>query len=243
MSTQRRIPQMADMNLFTQEAAGADDEPAAKRTKLKAYDLVPAQALNAMGVSRIESISLPALKDLVCAGNKAVSFFSEYADKEPARRGIAISRMAQVMLEVIDRLDGDVAKKVLNEKVRAEAWKEASELKPYLTILNGGMNCATTSKSMKYASKVQIVAPSVDRVKEAATKVFEWLNKRDSYLRSLLAFLSGGGLYFAAACHEKTSRAFLSAFTKELFIQAAVARLSKETSEETTDDMGMLKSK
>jgi len=234
---------MDDMNIFLRTPdASPIEEPAAKRTRLKAYDLVPAQALNTMGVSRIESITLPALKTLVCEGNRAVPFFSEYADQDPARRGIAISRMAQVMIEAIDRLDGDVAKAVLNEKVRADAHAEGKELKEYLMILNGGMNSTAATKSLKYVSKT-IVAPNAEKVTEAAKKVFDWLNKRDSYLRSLLAFLSGGGLYFAAACHEKTSRAFLSAFTKELFVEAAVARISKGHNEETNDDMGMFKKK
>jgi len=231
---------MADMAIF-RDIEGSIDEPLNKRQKLRTYDLVPAQALNAMGVSRIESISLPALKDLVSAGNKAAAFFSEYADPDPARQGIAISRMAQVMIEVIDRLGGDIAKKVLNEKVLEEASKEAIALKPYLVTLNGGMNTTTTSNSMKYASKIQNVAPSVENIKKAAGFVCEWLNKSDSYLRALLAFLSGGGLYFAAACHEKTSRAFMSAIPKNKFIEAAVARLSKETHKEEADDMGMFK--
>ena len=61
--------------------------PAAKRVRLKVYDLAPAQALNSMGVSRIESIGLLELEKMLSAGNKAAKFFSECADDDPERKG------------------------------------------------------------------------------------------------------------------------------------------------------------
>ena len=88
-------PDMAEDNQFSLREPPPIDEPAPKRMKLRMFDLVPAQALNCMGISGIESISLDTLKAQVEAGNNAVQYFSEFADKSIDRKGVAISRFEQ----------------------------------------------------------------------------------------------------------------------------------------------------
>jgi hypothetical protein len=227
--------------MFGQASASEATAPAAKRVCLKAYDLAPAQALNCMGVSRIESISLAELVKMLSAGNKAVKYFTEFADDDPERKGVAISRMAQVMTIVLERLEGDVAAKVLDKAVLHEAMKEVRELKPHLMILNGGMNQGSGSKSLKYAN-VQAAPKNAKDVKVAAEKVYEWLTKPTSTLRSLLSFLSGGGCWYVAACHEKTARAYIKKGISEPdFTEASIKRLLKPRSEDDGDDMGAFK--
>ena len=137
-----------DGSMFSQAAAPSEaKEPAAKRVCLKAYHLAPAQALNPMGVSRIETISLSELVKMLSAGNKAAKYFTEFADDDLERKGVAISRMAQVMMIALERLEGDIAAKVLDKAVLHEAMKEVRELKPHLVTLNGGMNQGSGSKS------------------------------------------------------------------------------------------------
>ena len=126
--------------------------PAAKRTKLKGSDLAPAQALNSMGVSRIESIGLLDLEHMLSSGNKVAKYFSEYADDDLERKGVAISRMSQVMCIALERLEGDVASKVLDKVVLRDAMKEVDEMKPYFVTLYGGMNQGNGSKTLTYAT-------------------------------------------------------------------------------------------
>jgi hypothetical protein len=218
------------------------EEPKAKRVRLKTYDLVPAQALNSMGVSRVESISLDNLYDMVRAGNKAVAYFSELADKDPARIGVGISRMAQVMIAFIDRLKSDVAKKVLNEKLLKECMEEADTLREHLMKLDGGMRHEGGSKSLKYGlDKTKVV--SAAEVSAAAEKVHDWLFTKESKLRAVLSFMSGGGIFYVAACHEKTARAFAKKdLSKTKFIEAAKARMTGgEAAEDDADDMSALR--
>ena len=215
--------------------------PAAKRTKLKGYDLAPAQALNSMGVSRIESIGLLELEHMLSSGNKVAKYFSEYADDDLERKGVAISRMSQVMCLAMERLEGDVASKVLDKVVLRDAMKEVSEMKPYFMILNGGMNQGNGSKSLKYAT-IQCISKSEKDIKFAAAKVFEWLNKPTSTLRSLLSFLSGGGCWYVCAVHEKSSRAYIKkGLSEQVFIDSSIKRLSKPSSADDGDDMGAFK--
>ena len=227
--------------MFGQASASEATAPAAKRVCLKAYDLAPAQALNSMGVSRIESISLLELEKMLSAGNKAAKYFTEFADDDLERKGVAISRMAQVMTIVLECLEGDVAAKVLEKAVLHEAMKEVRELKPHVVTLNGGMNQGSGSKSMKYAT-IQVAPKSANDITVAAQKVFEWLNKPTSTLRSLLSFLSGGGCWYVAACHEKTARAYIKkGITEDVFIDSSIKRLMKTSSADVGDDMGAFK--
>ena len=56
------------------------DEPKKKRLKLKGYDLVPAQMLNCMGASGVETVSLEKLAKAMAKGNKAAIYFTEFCD-------------------------------------------------------------------------------------------------------------------------------------------------------------------
>ncbi len=66
---------------------------------------------------------------MLSAGNKAAEYFTEFADEDVERKGVAISRMAQVMMIAHERLEGDVATKVLDKAVHHEAMIEARELR------------------------------------------------------------------------------------------------------------------
>ena len=230
-----------DGSMFGSQPSSQSMVPAAKRTKLKAYDLAPAQALNSMGVSRIESIGLLELEHMLSAGNKVAKYFSEYADDDPERKGVAISRMSQVMCLAMERLEGDVASKVLDKSVLRDAMKEVSEMKPYFTTLNGGMNSGNGSKSLKYAT-ISALPKSEKDITFAAQKVFEWLNKPTSVLRSLLSFLSGGGCWYVCAVHEKSSRAYIKkGMSEQVFIDSSIKRLMKSGPADDGDDMGAFK--
>ena len=108
-------------------------------------------------------------------------------------------------------------------------------------MLNGGMNQGNASKSLKFTT-IQAAPKNEKDIKEAAKKVFDWLNKPTSMLRSLLSFLSGGGCWYVAACHEKTARAYIKkSITEGIFIEASIKRLMKTTDVDGMDDMAVFK--
>jgi hypothetical protein len=84
---------------------------------------------------------------------------------------------------------------------------------------------------------------SAAEVTAAADKVYDWLFTQESKLRALLSFMSGGGIFYVAACHEKTARAFAKKdISKTKFIEAANARMTcGGAAADDADDMSALR--
>ena len=97
-------------NLFgAAEVATNDAAPIIKRHKLKMNDTVTAKCFDPFGTSVLEEIPLDTLWTLASKGDKYTEFFTELACRDDQfdgkyRVGIGISRLAQVVLEVIQRL-------------------------------------------------------------------------------------------------------------------------------------------
>ena len=109
----------------------------------------------------------------------------------------------------------------MNKTILDSAMKEVSELKTVVEVLNGGTSGTTAYVSLRYAARA--VTKQKAEVDKAAACLHAWLIKDVSPLRSLLAYLSGAGCWYAAACHEKTARAFVSKMSKESFQSIAAA--------------------
>ena len=106
---------------------------------------------------------------------------------------------------------------------------EAQLLKPHLAILNQGKaakNGLGSMKSVAYYVSDTAGVSSPGRSEASASYLYDWLHKEDSILRGLLTYLSGGGAFFVAQCHEKTLRAYVAhgGGTKEAMIAASKAR-------------------
>lgn len=191
-------------------------EPPQKRRKLKAYDLMPAQTLNAMGESGIGNASLAKVAEAMAAGNKAALFFSELCDESDVkekRKGVAVSRLAEVMLKVGRKLKEPLYKKYLQSDLHTKAMTEFTKLEPAFTELMGkGItmddDAALTVGKIAYGSGS---AESKDpaKVDAAAKDVYDWLRKEDSKFRQLMAFLSASGLFYVGSVHEKSHRAYI----------------------------------
>ena len=146
---------MGDLEALLPMADKKNLEPLKKRVCLRHYDLVPAQMLNAMGASGIEKAPMKTLWETMMKGNKATAYFSEYCSEDADRQAIALSRFCEVMVAAIRRLQDPLSNKVIQEKVYAEASKEASELLPYLLKLNRGRSggsAPSTIRGLAYAS-------------------------------------------------------------------------------------------
>ncbi len=69
-----------------------------RATKLRRYDQVAAMYVNPNGISPLHYAPNIKLWADVSKGNKRVAYFSEFADNDPYRRGIAISRLAETFV-------------------------------------------------------------------------------------------------------------------------------------------------
>ena len=122
--------------------------------------------------------------------------FSELCYLEPEWKGVAVSRLAQVMVAAIQRIR---TCRLLRSNIRREVLvsidQEMAVLYPHFVTLNAG------------AGAVRVGELPRDEPKRAARAVYDWLCLPRSPLRSALAIFSMGGLFYAAQCREKGARA------------------------------------
>ena len=94
--------------------------PKARRQKLKPYDLVPAQMLNCMGGSGVETIDLAKLALVQAKGDKAAQYYTEICNELASRKGIALSRMPEVQLKAGAELSAPVYKKPMSDSIQGK---------------------------------------------------------------------------------------------------------------------------
>ena len=182
-----------------------------KRRKLKTYDLVPAQLLNSMGVSGVETITLEKLATAMSKGNKMAIYFTEFCDDMGSRKGIAVSRLAEVQLAAGERLSMDIWRVHVKEVLYQAAMTEFASLKPSFTMLMGkNIHLQATGESagsIAYGSTNRGRPPT--EVEAAAKIIYNWTLQHTSKWRSLVTLLSAGGLFYCTAVHEKVNRAYI----------------------------------
>ena len=213
-----------------------------KRKQLRRYERVAAQAFHPEAKAITHSCSLGELWTMASKGNDTVAYFTEWADPTDARRGVALSRLAQSLLVCFSELQKPAYGAVLHPKVAEALASEIKGLLPSLSILNGGKASPGALATLSQPSGAGCA--DEDSVREAAAKLFEWLAAERSPLRQAMALLSAGGVFYGAHTAERTARAFLSENggrgNQELFVHAAVARLCGRSPDEVADDTDLL---
>ena len=209
---------MADDLAVLEAGLEKKEEPAAKRAKLKPYDLLPSQVLNAMGESGIQTTSLKQLADVQARGNKAAAYFTELCDENLGRKHIAVSRLSDVQLQTGEKiLKTNYYKKYIDSKLYDPAMREFEELRPsFKTLLGKDVWTADGGQSVS-----SIIYSGISETKNktevnaAAKRVYDWLQKKESKWRQLQVLLSSGGLFYVASVHERSHRAYIAHGEKE----------------------------
>ena len=226
------------------EAGGARKRPlevsisSERRTKLRHYDLLPAQTLNPMGSSGLEVVTDEALFKMICAGNKQAAVFSEIGLNEPERRAVAISRFAQVYSEAIQRFkDNQYSKSLLKETVYEQVIEQADAMLELLSKFNQAelaQRQLSGMRSVAYARAPTALRHDTVAMQTACTELHSWLSK-DSLLRSFVSFLAGAGCYWSAYAHERAIRSFVSAGngTRDDILHAMSSRATSDASTAT----------
>ena len=227
---------------------GADGKQ--KRGALKTYDTAAHQMFNPMGESAIARVKLDILWDVLCKGNKAVEYFTELCSDDPKRQQVAVSKLAEVLTLAMATLEKDTYKKHIEKKLYEGAMKEVKDLKDLLPILicRDSVGQDQTDDTMTVGKLNYQMSATVgetkdeEKVKAAAEKLYAWLTKEKSDLRSLLSFLSGGGLFYAAQCHEKATRAYIQhkegkrKVSEKTFVDMNVKRLCSGPTTDTKSE-------
>jgi len=233
--------------LFASTASGkrsGEEQTPEKRKMLRRYDHLASQALNPFGVSELEKASLAQIWGLIKQGNKGTDYFAEWADADKYRKGIAVSRLAQVLTTAIQILEDTKFRTLLEKTIYDKAMEEAKSMKPYLELLNCGKASQTARKiTMSSLGQTETAAKSENDVREAAKRIYNWLEEKNSTLRGLLSFLSQGGVFYAASCAEKGARSYIKhgGDSIKTFEDSAIARLCRPAEDcEIPDDTSCL---
>jgi hypothetical protein len=177
---------------------------------------MPAQVLNPHGESSIGKYPLSKIVLAMKSGNKAAAYFSELCNEIPKRKGIEISRLSEIHVLTGTKLKEPIYKKNIEQSAYAEAMKEYTALEPHFKILIGkGMTMddeefGDSVGRIAYGSSSNVEYKQPTAVDQAVAKVYAWLQKPQSKLRSLTSLLSGGGLFYVASVHEKCHRAYIA---------------------------------
>ena len=218
-----------------------DGTPQKKRQKLKAYDHMAAQVFNPIGKSTIETTTLEATARAMKTGNKVAPYFSELCGPMAKRKGIEISRLAEIQLLNGRKFKEDVYKRHIVKTLYDDAMKEFKELEPHFTTLVGkGLpmddddNPETVGRIAYGGSTANADYRTQEDVDKAVKVVYEWLQKPRSKFRALTALFAGGNIFYVAYVHEKCHRAYIehgeaAKVTEQSYASWARARLCRPT--------------
>ena len=125
----------------------------------------------------------------MCKGNTTAVTFSEVCFPEPERRGVAISRFAEVYTLVIKRFTGSPYSKVM---IKEEAYQQITEEADRVLLLLSKLNHAyMAQRQVKTIRNAVYVKPSsctqhtAVHVQQATRLLYAWRSK-DSIIRSIL---------------------------------------------------------
>ena len=229
------------------DALKPSEEPRKKRHKMKNYDLMPAQVLNPMGASGVETVSLEAMAKTMAKGNKSVLYFTEFCDEHDARKGVAVSRLSEIQLAAGVRLRLQIYKDQLLPELYDAAMAEFATLEPSFKQLYGkDIQLTSTGESVgsiAYGSKTTGRVSA--EVRDAAETIWNWTRQPTSRWRSLITLLGAGGLFYNTAVHEKVNRAYLThgqdePVTEEQYAGWCKERLCPDAPTECDDLAGLM---
>ena len=191
-----------------------------ERTYLRIYETLPCQLLNAYGMAKYPKLSDSAAWAGMCEPLKSgAMYMTEYASPEAERRGIAVNRFLQCVLEFcLYQKTAEVEKQnksIMQEKIRKELYEEIERILPAIEY------CLAPKKpyAKKGASMLRSAAgpPNTPEVKakdpqqldEYAKALYEWMDtQRVSRIRMMLQWQGGGGLPYVASVHHRATQCF-----------------------------------
>ena len=226
--------------LFSKKGRDGEPElPVAKKGKMDLY-VSPGNSLSRKmvepyGENELDDISLENLWLKASKGDEHCPRYTEFAITNDLNyKGLALSRSMKNLALAINRLmDAEEAGQIIDGKIYATLKVECAALLPHLTVLSGGQMRKDGGGKLN-AYKAASVEPAV--AEAAAKYVYEWLTT-GSTLRSILKFLSKGGVFYTAFANEKLTRAYIVGenVKQSDFIALCLHRLSSPDASQSAD--------
>ena len=160
------------------------------------------------GENELCRITLEDLWKKATSGDEHCPRYTEYGlSNDMNYVGYALSRSMKNLLAAMKHLqDDNEAGQIIDANIYKKVKKEIEGLCPHVQRLSGGQMRKECARLNAY------VAMPVDAndAETSAKAVYKWLSEK-STLRSLLMFLSKGGVFYTAFANEKLTRAYLLA--------------------------------
>ena len=212
---------------------------------LKKADSVAAKFFDPWDVSLIADVDPATLWRISEKGDKWTAFYTELAASPDQggeyRQGIALSRLAEVCLNVGKQLETNKAfKQCIVPKVFEKAATEFKVLRPHFLCMNAGKGSQNTKEDKQETIgglKRKLESPSdgatlptKEQVTESATRIYKWLQAgTDSNFRMLMQITSLGGSTFGFVAADKVTRAWIEVnnITVDEFVAKSWARIGQ----------------
>ena len=220
-----------DGGLFNKR--GRHDEPALPVDKKQRTDhyisaghQLSRKLLDPHGLNELDDITLLNLWAKANKGDEHTPRYTEYAVLDDLNYpGLALSKsMKNLGLAMKHLMNDDEAGQIIDGKIYALLRVEWASLEQHVTVLSGGqMRKENGGKLNAYRA----VPVEPEKATASAKHVYQWLNGESTF-RSILKFLSKGGLFYTAFCNEKLTRAYLvgNNISEDGFVKLCLHRLS-----------------
>ena len=108
-----------------------------ERMHLRIYETLPCQLLNAYGMAKFHNLPDDKVWAAMCEPQKTgAKYMTEYAAADPERRGVAINRWLQPVLEFCQYQQTDAVRKqnkyIMQDKIQTELYDEIDRILPAL---------------------------------------------------------------------------------------------------------------
>jgi hypothetical protein len=189
-----------------------------QRENLLVYETMPAQLLNAYGMAGFVKMEHAKVwEELNKPLKTGAKYMTELCSAEEERRGVAINRFLQVIVEYMkyQKTDGMMAqnKFILKEEIHTQVYREID------VIYDAAVYCLAGKKqyNRKGASRLRsavsfdpTATKSTETLKGHAQTMYKWIGMRKSRLRMLMSWQSAGGLPYVAGTHLVGVQCFAS---------------------------------
>jgi hypothetical protein len=188
------------------------------RPWLRVYETVPAQMLNVYGEAKFGKLGDAAVWDQLRKPLKTGAMYAtEFASKEPERRGVAINRWMHAVLSFVEyqktKSVQDHNKFIMREELFNELYTEIDTILPPLQYCLAPKKVSVKSGAASLRSNA--VTVSTGEVKDQALLdkhgkvLWDWLDvSQRSRIRMLMMWQAASGLSFVATCHHRAAQCF-----------------------------------
>ena len=204
---------------------GSSERSAEKRRCLRRGDYAAVMMIKPHAPSSIEAASAEELWGVVSAGSDYTPYHCYAADKDPSKRGIAISQFAQCLKYAIKHFREDRVKAILDPGVYEKVKNVVDGLYVHLEVLDGGAGYGSAKPAGFSSLGRAMPVKQKESVHESAKAVYAWLGQASCPFRAYLTIMSGSMIVAAAQVEEKLFRGFRAIASVDEFVAAAECRL------------------